>query len=234
MNVLIGIGAQVKLGRLMLTTDTRSDRGDLAEFLQAVVTGGVDVVQIREPGLDHDSELAALRTAWDVAKRHRHLVVVSDSGELAADFGADAVHLSGDLSGRDLAGFRSGIGRYTRLGATAADLPTLQRLLADDEVDFVLVDAADRLDLAAAAAEAAPVASLESKPWYAAGEFDLERLEQAIAVGVRRISVSSTLTEADDPNSVARSLAQRLREVWADDPALTRLTFAALAEQTDR
>lgn len=231
MNVLIGIGAQVKLARVMLTTDTRAQQGDLARFLEAVVTGGVDVVRIYEPGLDHDIELAALRTAWDVAARHRHLVMVSDSAALAADFGADAVLLADAPDAAGTADFRSRLGRFTRLGGTARDGAELQRLLEDRSIDFLTVDAEADLDLAAAAAEAAPVGSLDSKPWYAAGEFDAARLDEAIAVGVRRIAVRETLTRAADPHRTALQLSQRLREVWAADPALTRLTFAALAEQ---
>jgi thiamine-phosphate pyrophosphorylase len=232
--VLIGVGAQIKLARLMLTTDTRSARDDLGSFLEAAVAGGVDLVQIHEPGLDHETELAALRTAWDVASRHRHLVVVSDSAQLAEDFGADAVHVSDPPAAEQLAAFRSRLGRFTRLGASAADTETLERLLAEPLLDFLLVDAAEDLDLASRAAAVAPVGSLASTPWYAAGEFDLGRLEQAIQAGVRRIAVSSTLTEAEDPQGTARRLAQRLRAVWAQDPELTRFTFAALAEQTDR
>ncbi|HEY9294089.1 MAG TPA: thiamine phosphate synthase [Microlunatus sp.] len=231
MNVLIGVGAQVKLARLMLTTDTRSARGDLGSFLQAAVTGGVDLVQIREAGLDHDAELAALRTAWDVASRHRHLVVVSDSDRLAADFGADVVQLSQPGDAAELADFKSRLGRFTRLGVTAADGAELKRLLAEPPVDFVLVDAADDLSLVSEATELSPVADLSSKPWFAAGAFDPDRLEQAIEVGVRRIAVSGTLTEADDPHAVALQLSHRLREVWSTDPDLTRFTFAALAEQ---
>ncbi|WP_157683208.1 thiamine phosphate synthase [Microlunatus soli] len=231
MNVLIGVGAQVKLARLMLVTDTRSAQGDLDTFLEAAVTGGVDLVQIRESGLAHDVELAALRTAWDVAARHRHLVVVSDSAELAGDFGADAVELAEPADHQALVDFKTRLGRFTRLGATARDRAELDRLLAESAIDFVLVDASSDLELAAAAAAAAPVGELTSKPWYAVGEFDLDRLNQAIEAGVRRITVTTTLTEAADPREVARQLSGRLREVWAGDEELTRLTFSALAEQ---
>lgn len=231
MNVLIGIGAQVKLARVLLTTDTRGERHDLARFLEAAVTGGVDVVRIHEPGLDHEVELAALRTAWDVAARHRHLVMVSDSAALAADFGADAVLVSGAPEASATADFRNRLGRFARLGGTARDQSELRRLLADPSIDFVAVNAEDDLDLAAAAAAAAPVGALDSKPWYAAGEFDADRLEAAIAIGVRRVAVRTTLTRADDPRRTALRLSQRLRAVWSADPELTRLTFSALAEQ---
>ncbi|QDP97613.1 thiamine phosphate synthase [Microlunatus elymi] len=231
MNVLIGVGAQVKLARLMLTTDTRSVRGDLGPFLEAAVAGGVDLVQIREPGLDHETELAALRTAWDVAARHRHLVVVTDSDRLATDFGADVVQLSNPGDSAELADFKARLGRFTRLGAEVATGAELQRLLDEPAIDYLLVDAADDFALAEQAAAAAPVAEVASKPWFAVGEYDAARLEQAIAAGVRRIAVSRTLTEADDPRTAARELSQRLREFWSADPDLTRLTFAALAEQ---
>jgi thiamine-phosphate pyrophosphorylase len=46
--------------RLYLCTDGRRERGDLAEFLDAVLPAGVDVVQLREKHLEAREELALL------------------------------------------------------------------------------------------------------------------------------------------------------------------------------
>ena len=90
---LLGLGARLRLARLYLCTDARTDTGDLAEFLAAVLHGGVDVVQIRQPGLDPDREAAALEIARAAAERYQALVVVHGSPELAARVGGDVLHL---------------------------------------------------------------------------------------------------------------------------------------------
>ena len=44
--------ARLADARLYLCTDARRERGDLAEFLDAVLAGGVDVVLLRDKGLE--------------------------------------------------------------------------------------------------------------------------------------------------------------------------------------
>ena len=51
---------RLESARLYLCTDARADRGDLAEFLDAALAGGVDIVQLRDKTLDARDELAAL------------------------------------------------------------------------------------------------------------------------------------------------------------------------------
>ena len=65
--------------RLYLCTDARRERGDLAEFADAVLAGGVDIIQLRDKGspgeqrfgaLGASAELAALEILTDAAGRH--------------------------------------------------------------------------------------------------------------------------------------------------------------------
>lgn len=256
MNAMIGVKARIALARLMLLTGIRPgpgehddadparpgaghdvvDAGALPGLLAAVIDAGVDLVQVREPAPDAAGS-AAFHAAADVVARHDALLIVGDWTGTATDIGADAICLPPSAAGpqpgavRDRLGPSTGLGPYTRLGAVATDPGALQRLLADPLVDFVLVDAGTDLGLVAAAAASAPVGAAGSKPWFAAGEFDLPRLERAVRAGARRIAVSTTLTRAADPTAVTAGLAQRLTAVWNADPTLTRLTFAALADQ---
>jgi thiamine-phosphate pyrophosphorylase len=93
MTVLMGLQARLRLARLYLCTDARSERGDLAEFCEAVFAGGVDILQIRQKEMDPEEELEALQVARRVAERHQALVCVNDSPALAERFSADVLHL---------------------------------------------------------------------------------------------------------------------------------------------
>ena len=62
--------------RLYLCTDARRERGDLSEFADAVLAGGVDIIQLRDKGspgeqrfgpLEAGGELAALEILADAA-----------------------------------------------------------------------------------------------------------------------------------------------------------------------
>ena len=60
--------------RLYLCTDGRRAEGDLAEFLDAVLAGGVDIVQLREKGLEAREELALLEVFADACRKHGRLL----------------------------------------------------------------------------------------------------------------------------------------------------------------
>ncbi len=87
--------------RLYLCTDGRRERGDLVEFLDAALSGGVDVVQLREKGLEAREELALLEVFRAVCDRHGALLSVNDRADVAyaaraAGFGPDVLHLGQD------------------------------------------------------------------------------------------------------------------------------------------
>ena len=91
--------------RLYLCTDARRERGDLAEFADAALAGGVDVIQLRDKGsageqrfgpLEARAELAALEVLADAARRHGALLAVNDRADIARAAGADVLHLGQD------------------------------------------------------------------------------------------------------------------------------------------
>ena len=84
--------------RLYLCTDARRERGDLSEFADAVLAGGVDIIQLRDKGspgeqrfgpLEAGGELAALEILADAARRHNALVAVNHRADIARAAGAD-------------------------------------------------------------------------------------------------------------------------------------------------
>jgi thiamine-phosphate pyrophosphorylase len=208
---------------LYLCTDARRERGDLAQFADAALAGGVDIIQLRDKGspgeqqygpLEARAELEALAILADAARRHNALLAVNDRADIALAAGADVLHLGQDDLplgiARDVIGSGPLIGRSTHDDAqvTAA---------IDDEVDYFCVGPcwptptkpgrpAPGLDLVRAAAQ-----SGTSKPWFAIGGIDLARLPEVIDAGARRIVVVRAITAADDPSSAARSLKDELR-----------------------
>ena len=82
---LPGTGRRARLAtaRLYLCTDSRRERGDLAAFADAALRGGVDVIQLREKGLEAREELTALEVLADAARRHGALLAVNDRADVA-------------------------------------------------------------------------------------------------------------------------------------------------------
>ena len=90
--------AQLADARLYLCTDARKRQGDLPRFLDAVLAGGVDIVQLRDKGMEAAEELEHLQVFADACRRHGKLLAVNDRADVAHAIGADVLHLGqGDL-----------------------------------------------------------------------------------------------------------------------------------------
>lgn len=236
MTALMGLAARLRLARLYLCTDARERTGDLAEFLAAVFAGGVDLVQIRQPGLAPEVELAALKVARAAAEPYGGIVAVHESAELAGRFGADLLHLG---SGAESAGqARRHLHTFALVGRSASTPAEADAARDDRDVDYFCVGPVYAtptepdafpvgLDLVSQAAQMAPPHELGAKPWFAVGGINADTLGPVLAAGARRVVVVRALTEADDPRAAAEALSRRVAEAWRADPAMQRYTFAA-------
>jgi thiamine-phosphate pyrophosphorylase len=212
--------------RLYLCTDARRERGDLAEFAEAALAGGVDLIQLRDKGspgeqqfgpLEARDELAALQVLADAAHRHGALLAVNDRADIARAAGADVLHLGQDdlplAVARDIVGPHTVIGRSTHAIGEAARAQT-------EDVDYFCVGpcwptptkpgrSAPGLGLVREVAATAP-----DKPWFAIGGIDEARLPEVLDAGANRIVVVRAITAADDP----KAAAARLRAVLDQSP----------------
>jgi thiamine-phosphate pyrophosphorylase len=202
--------------RLYLCTDARRRQGDLPAFLDAVLSGGVDIVQLRDKSLEAAEELAVLRIFDEACRRHGKALAVNDRADVAHAAGADVLHLGqGDLpvpAARAIVGGRVVIGRSTHAEAE------VDAALADPDTGYFCTGpcwptptkpgrAAPGLSLVRYAASRAP-----GVPWFAIGGIDAGNLDEVLDAGARRVVVVRALTEAPDPGQAAAGLAARLRE----------------------
>lgn len=206
--------------RLYLCTDARSTQGDLAEFLDAVLRAGVDIVQLRQKGLEARDELRHLEVVAAAAQRHGKLFAVNDRADIALAAQAPVLHLGqGDLP-VDVA--RAIIGQVPVIGRSTHSSVQFDCANAQAGVDYCCVGPAWAtptkpgrpavgLDLLQRAAETAPEPP-DERPWFAIGGIDLQRLEQVLARGARRVVVVRAITEAEDPGAAAAAFAGRLRQ----------------------
>lgn len=205
---------RLRRARLYLCTDARQRQGDLAQFAEAVFAGGVDILQVRQKGMEARAELAALEIVADAAARHGALFAVNDRADLAYAARADVLHLGqGDLpvcDARYLVGSGPLIGRSTHSSEQAADAAR------EAGVDYFCVGPtwptptkpgrpAPGLDLLRKVAASAP-----ARPWFAIGGIDLERLPEVFEAGARRVVVVRAITDADDPGAAAAAFATAL------------------------
>lgn len=209
--------------RLYLCTDARSERGDLAEFVDAALAGGVDIVQLRDKTggapLEAAHEIAALEVLAEACARHGALLAVNDRADVALAVDADVLHLGQDdlpvATARRIVGDAPVIGRSTHSPAQARAAAT------EPGVDYFCVGpcwptptkpgrAAPGLDLVRTVATEIDPGLDTTRPWFAIGGIDLDRLDDVVAAGARRAVVVRAITEADDPTAAARALREGL------------------------
>jgi thiamine-phosphate pyrophosphorylase len=203
--------------RLYLCTDSRSSRGDLVEFLDAVLAGGVDIVQLREKGLEATTELRLLETFAAAAERHGALFAVNDRADVALAADAPVLHLGQDdlplPVARRILGASPVLGRSTHSAAqfaTAAVEPGTDYLSAGP----IWATPTKPGRPATGLQLLRHVAGTTERPWFAIGGVDSpRRLEEVIAAGARRVVVVRAITEATDPGAAARAFADRLAHV---------------------
>jgi thiamine-phosphate pyrophosphorylase len=200
--------------RLYLCMDARREQGDLPEFLDAVLGAGVDIVQLREKGLEAREELELLAVFADACRRHGRLLAVNDRADVALAAGAGVLHLGQDdlpvPAARRILGPGPLIGRSSHSPAQA-DLAA-----AEPGIDYFCTGPV----WATPTKPGRPGTGLElvkhtasqdhGRPWFAIGGISAGNLDEVLAAGAIRIVVVRALTEAADPAAATHALATRL------------------------
>ncbi|WP_144627686.1 thiamine phosphate synthase [Arthrobacter woluwensis] len=203
--------------RLYVCTDSRADRGDFADFVDAAYSGGVDIIQLRDKTIEAAEELELLTVLRDAAERHGKLWAVNDRADIARLSGSPVLHL----------------------GQKDLPLPAARSLLNDDVVLGLSSHAPEQVDAALAAAArgetdyfcVGPLWATPTKPgragvgldlvryadstgtslpWFAIGGIDHGNVAQVVEAGAQRVVVVRAVTEASDPADAARRLLAEL------------------------
>ncbi len=197
--------------RLYLVTDGGMDDG----ALDAALSGGVDMVQLRDPELDDATLLeraAVWRTLCDI---HGALLWINDRPDLALSAGADGVHVGQDdmpiAEARAAGGPELLVGLSTH---TPAQLEAGIEAGADQlsvgpvwETPTKPGRPATGLEYVRAAAALRP-----PQPWFAIGGIDGGNVDDVAAAGAERVVVVRAIRDAADPGAAAAFLRAGLEE----------------------
>jgi len=207
--------SRLAASRLYLCTDAREREGDLARFLDQALSSGVDIVQLRQKGLEAGQELRYLEVFRQACAAHGALLAVNDRADVAYACGADVLHLGQDDLRAEVA--RAILGPGPLIGLSSHAAPETAAASTEPAADYFCTGPvwptptkpgrpAPGLDLVRYAASLRT-----SRPWFAIGGIDEGNLDQVLDAGASRIVVVRAITEADDPGAAAARLAARLR-----------------------
>ena len=205
---------RVQHRRLYLCT---ADRPDLAQFLEACIRGGVDMVQLRDKLLEARPLLRRARLAALVCRDLGVPFILNDRPDLALEVGADGVHVGQDDAPPALA--RRILGPGAIIGYSTHAPSELEAAL-DEPVDYLSAGPVsptptkpgrpgtglEYLSLAA---------SRSHRPWFVTGGVTPATVPEMVAAGARRFVVVRWLTQAPDPRTAATALRRSIDEALA-------------------
>jgi thiamine-phosphate pyrophosphorylase len=206
--------ARLGSARLYLCTDARQQQDDLPAFLDAVLGGGVDIVQLRQKGLEAGEELRLLALFRAACDRHDALLAVNDRADVAYAAGADVLHLGQD--DLPLGAARKILGPRPILGLSTHSNDQADAAVADSDADYFCAGPVwstptkpgrppTGLSLISYVAGLAA-----TRPWFAIGGIDEVTLPDVLEAGARRVVVVRAITAAVDPGAAASRLADLL------------------------
>jgi thiamine-phosphate pyrophosphorylase len=211
----VSLRARLDRARLYLCTDARERLGDLPEFLDTVLANGVDIVQLRQKGLEARQEMEHLAVFREACGRHGALLAVNDRADVAYALHADILHLGQDDLPVNVA--RGILGEDILIGRSTHSDDQAAAASVEPGVDYFCAGPIWPTPTKAGRPAAGPklveyvAGHRAARPWFAIGGIDLTNLDQVTAWGARRIVVVRAITEAADPGWAAAELARRLR-----------------------
>jgi thiamine-phosphate pyrophosphorylase len=204
--------ARIDAARLYLVCDSRpGDRG-LEEVLPAAISGGVDVVQLRDKQLEDGPLAEAAAVAAGACKQHGALFVLNDRPDIATQVRADGVHVGQD--DMDVARAREIVGPDMLIGLSTH---SQRQIDAEDAqlADYIGVgpvhETPTKPGRAAVGVELVRYAAAHARtPFFAIGGLHAGNLAATLDAGARRAVVLRAIADADDPQRAARALRKLL------------------------
>ena len=209
---------------LCLVTDrTVGDPNSLVERVAAAVSGGVDMVQLREKDLPGGS-LLELAGAIKDAVGDRALLLVNERVDVALAAGVSGVQLGEEAlsvdAARKILGQDSLVGRSVH-STTGADLAVAQG------ADFLVVGTMYSTVSHPGAAPSGPglVESISQRcqaPLIGIGGINERNLSEVLRAGAAGVAVISSILNSADPEGAARRLKVEMLDAWTGDPAISK------------
>jgi thiamine-phosphate pyrophosphorylase len=199
---------RLRTARLYFVCDAQPGGGDPEPLLRAALTGGADIVQLREKSLPGRQIELAAQTFRRLCDTYSALFIVNDDPALANTCGADGVHVGQDDASVEAA--REALGPDAIIGLSTH---SEEQIAAANErpIDYMSVGPiwetptkagrpAVGLELISHAARSA------ARPFFAIGGIDTSNAGEVVAAGARRLCVVRAIRDAEDPAAVAESL----------------------------
>jgi thiamine-phosphate pyrophosphorylase len=201
---------RLRTARLYFVCDARAGGRDLEALLRAALSGGADIVQLREKELDRGEIERAAQTFRRVCDIYSALFIVNDDPELAHACDADGVHVGQDdgsvAQARELLGDDAIVGLSTHSTEQIA-------AAGEQAIDYMSVgpiwETPTKAGRPAVGLELVSHAAAHANhPFFGIGGVDASNAEQVVRAGARRLCAVRAIRDAEDPEAATAALRQ--------------------------
>jgi thiamine-phosphate pyrophosphorylase len=204
--------ARLAVARLYLVLDATPPKLELPDLVRAAAAGGVDVVQLRDKRLADDELTAVAHATRILCEQLDVLFIVNDRPFVAAEAGADGVHVGQDdlppAEVRELVGEELLIGLSTH---APAEIDRADPALLDYIGVGPVHETPTKPGRPAVGVELVRYAAAHARvPFFAIGGLNRGNLAPVLDAGAARVCVLRAITDAENPEQAARELSELL------------------------
>ena len=188
------------------------DPSGLPDLLRGAVAGGVEIFQLREKRLPDDELTAVADALQALCRRIGALLIVNDRPTVAAEAGADGIHVGQeDLpvdEVREIVGPEMLIGLSTH---SEAEIDAVDPALVDYIGVGPVHETPTKEGRPAVGVELVRYAAANARvPFFAIGGLNAGNIGEVTAAGAERAVVLRAIADAADPEAAARELRAAL------------------------
>jgi thiamine-phosphate pyrophosphorylase len=197
---------RLRTARLYFVCDAHPEGEDPEPMIRSALSGGADILQLREKELDRRAIERAATTFRRICDTYAAPFLVNDDPELARACDADGVHLGQD--DMPVSDARAVLGPDSLIGLSTHSREQIDSAAGADYISVGPVwetptkqgRPATGLELVSYAAQHATV------PFFAIGGIDTSNVSEVVEAGAHRICVVRAIRDAEDPSAAAATL----------------------------
>jgi thiamine-phosphate pyrophosphorylase len=199
---------------LVITEEYGKGRSAM-EIARFAIEGGVDIIQMREKNKPKDELIGMGKDLARICKANDVIFIVNDDPALAAEVGADGVHLGQEDALKYSTGkARKALGPDKIIGISTHSMA--QFTAANDSgVDYIAfgpVFETKTKDYFIGTEEIAKVLNIAKKPVFFIGGINLVNIREVLNRGAKGVALIRGITEADDITKITGEFKKALKD----------------------
>ncbi len=183
------------------------------EIARAAISGGIDILQMREKKRSTEELLALGKELSDLCRRSGVLFIVNDDPLIAIKAGAHGVHLGQeDMARYTLKGAREMVGPGRIIGVSTHTFSQFEYANGSD-VDYIAfgpVFPTKTKDYYIGTGGIKKVLDIAERPVIFVGGINLDNIDKVLSEGGKNIALIRAITGAEDTEAAARAFKGKI------------------------